>query len=137
MPKVSFLMASAYCEWVFGIQTNTARKIHRSDHTEGRLTTAPSGCCVRKGTPDGTSTPQSRQFVVPRGAMCRKPGSVMCATDRASNETRLHSPQHRNSVRTVPVRPDNGLLDPRDDAKDGPEEDLLSSRRRARGHSHR
>jgi hypothetical protein len=28
--------------------------------------------------------------------MCRKPGSVMCATDRASNETRLHSPQHRN-----------------------------------------
>ena len=49
MPKVSFRMASAYCEWVFGVQTNTERKIHRSDHTEGRLTTAPSGCCVRKG----------------------------------------------------------------------------------------
>src|SRR3979409_1123127 len=50
MPKVSFRMASASRESVFGVQTNTARKIHRSDHTEGRLTTAPSGCCVRKGT---------------------------------------------------------------------------------------
>src|ERR1700737_4891926 len=37
MPKVSFRMASAYRQWVFGVQTNTARKIHRSDHTEGRL----------------------------------------------------------------------------------------------------
>jgi hypothetical protein len=53
MPKVSFRMASASRESVFGVQTNTARKIHRSDHTEGRLTTAPSGCCVRKGTPTG------------------------------------------------------------------------------------
>jgi hypothetical protein len=50
MPQVSFRMASASRESVFGVQTNTARKIHRSDHTEGRLTTAPSGCCVRKGT---------------------------------------------------------------------------------------
>jgi hypothetical protein len=49
MPKVSFRMASACRESVFGVQTNTARKIHRSDHTEDRLT-APSGCCVRKGT---------------------------------------------------------------------------------------
>src|SRR3979409_1497203 len=54
MPKVSFRMASASRESVFGVQTNTARKIHRSDHTEGRLTTAPSGCCVRKGTVNGT-----------------------------------------------------------------------------------
>src|SRR5712692_6261599 len=54
MPKVSFRMASAYREWLFGVPTNTARKIHRSDHTEGRLTTAPSGCCVRKGTVTGT-----------------------------------------------------------------------------------
>src|SRR6266545_2876111 len=54
MPKVSFRMASASRESVFGVQTNTARKIHRSDHTEGRLTTAPSGCCVRKGTSTGT-----------------------------------------------------------------------------------
>jgi hypothetical protein len=51
---------------------------------------------VPQRTPNGTSTPQSRRFVAPRGAMCRKPGSVMCAADRASNETRLHSPQHRN-----------------------------------------
>src|SRR5919204_5921559 len=53
MPKVSFRMASASRESVFGVQTNTARKIHRSDHTEGRLTTASSGCCVRKGTLTG------------------------------------------------------------------------------------
>src|SRR5687768_12897961 len=53
MPKVSFRMASASRESVLGAQTNTARKIHRSDHTEGRLTTAPSGCCVRKGTLTG------------------------------------------------------------------------------------
>src|SRR5918996_4416165 len=53
MPKVSFRMASASRESVFGVQTNTARKIHRSDHTEDRLTTAPSGCCVRKRTLTG------------------------------------------------------------------------------------
>src|SRR6266496_4199905 len=53
MPKVSFRMASASRESVLGVQINTARKIHRSDHTEGRLTTAPSGCCVRKGTSTG------------------------------------------------------------------------------------
>jgi len=40
MPKVSFRMASASRESVFGVQTNTARKIHRSDHTEGRLTSS-------------------------------------------------------------------------------------------------
>ncbi|MCA1696991.1 MAG: hypothetical protein LC749_20985, partial [Actinobacteria bacterium] len=56
MPKVSFRMASASRESVFGVQTNTARKIHRSDHTEDRLTTAPSGCRVRKGTITGTSS---------------------------------------------------------------------------------
>jgi hypothetical protein len=51
MPKVSFRMASASRESVFGVQTSTARKNHRSGHTEARLTTTPSGCCVRKGTP--------------------------------------------------------------------------------------
>src|SRR5438093_2737734 len=66
MPKVSFRMASAYCEWVFGVQTNTARKIHRSDHTEGRLTTAPSGCCVRKGTVTGTRRASSTAAEPPR-----------------------------------------------------------------------
>src|SRR3712207_3583846 len=53
MAKVSFRMASVSRESVFGVQTNTAREIHRSDHTEGRLTTAPSGCCVGKGTLTG------------------------------------------------------------------------------------
>ena len=36
MPKVSFRMASACRESVFGVQTNTARNC-RSDHTESRL----------------------------------------------------------------------------------------------------
>jgi hypothetical protein len=49
-------MASASRESVFGVQTNTARKIHRSDHTEGRLTTAPSGCCVGREHTGHTST---------------------------------------------------------------------------------
>ncbi len=66
MPKVSFRMASASHEWVFGVQTNTARKIHRSDHTEGRLTTAPSGCCVRKGTVTGTRRASSTAAEPPR-----------------------------------------------------------------------
>ena len=39
----------------FGVQTSTARKNHRSGHTEGRLTTTPSGRYVRKGTPCGHS----------------------------------------------------------------------------------
>src|ERR671920_1497854 len=57
MPKVSFRMASASRESVFGVQTSTARKNHRSGHTEGRLTTTPSGCCVRKGPPYAHPTP--------------------------------------------------------------------------------
>jgi hypothetical protein len=39
MPKVSFRIPSASREPVFGVQTNTAQKIHRSEHTEDRLTT--------------------------------------------------------------------------------------------------
>src|SRR4051794_25885487 len=54
MPKVSFRMASVSRESAFGVETNTARKIDRSGHAEGRLTTAPSGCCLRDGTPLGT-----------------------------------------------------------------------------------
>lgn len=37
MAKASFRMASASRESVFGAQTNTAQRIHRSDYTEGRL----------------------------------------------------------------------------------------------------
>src|SRR5215217_6359727 len=78
MPKVSFRMASASRESVFGVQTNTARKIDRSDHTEGRLTTAPSGCCVRKGTRYGdVQGVRSRQPTVSRrGSACGHRWSV-------------------------------------------------------------
>src|SRR3954470_9762825 len=53
MPKVSFRMASASRESVFDVQTSRAPKNHRSGHTEGQLTTTPSGCCVRKGPSTG------------------------------------------------------------------------------------
>ena len=55
MAKVSFRIALASRESVFDVQTSTTRKNHRSGHSEGRLTTTPSGCCVRKGTPCGRS----------------------------------------------------------------------------------
>src|SRR4051812_23725517 len=58
MPKVSFRMASASRESVLGVQTSTTRKNHRSGHTEGRFTTTPSGCCVRKGTGGGRGWPR-------------------------------------------------------------------------------
>src|SRR5215217_2655076 len=64
MAKVSFRMASASRESVFGVQTSTARKNHRSGHTEGRVTTTPSGCCVRKGTPCGHSACTRAPFPV-------------------------------------------------------------------------
>src|SRR5205807_1821863 len=53
--KGQFPHGVASGESVFGVQTNTARKTLRSDHTEGRLITAPSGSCVRKGTPNGNA----------------------------------------------------------------------------------
>src|SRR4051794_37274585 len=46
MPKVSFRMASASRESVFGVQTSTARKVHRSDHTEGPDSPRRSGCNI-------------------------------------------------------------------------------------------
>src|SRR5438045_9763673 len=87
MPKVSFRMASASRESVFGVQTNTARKIHRSDHTEDRLTTAPSGCCVRKGTTSGTRIVPRRHVVDADPRVSRKGGSVKRVGDGAKNGT--------------------------------------------------
>ncbi|HSH32956.1 MAG TPA: hypothetical protein VLB31_05005, partial [Actinomycetota bacterium] len=52
MPKVSFRMASASRESVFDVQTSTARKNHRSDHTEDQLTTTPSRVLRTEGTLD-------------------------------------------------------------------------------------
>src|SRR5918992_6365843 len=95
MPKVSFRMASASRKSVFGVQTNTARKIHRSDYTEGRLTTAPSGCCVRKGTPCGHFAcirPPFPEEPVPR--VPQHPPDEMPdegATTGRSHDARLHA----------------------------------------------
>src|ERR671920_1763327 len=87
MPKVNFRMASTSRESVFGVQTNTAREIHRSDHTEGRLTTAPSGCCVRK-EPVADTPPRygalSRRC---RHRVSRKTRPVRCRSDGASTGT--------------------------------------------------
>jgi hypothetical protein len=84
MPKVSFRMASASRESVFGVQTNTARKVHRSDH-EGRLTTAPSGCCVRKGTSTGTRRASKTAADLSRAHLLVSPAPVLCLGDRALN----------------------------------------------------
>jgi hypothetical protein len=95
MPKVSFRMASASRESVFGVQTNTARKIHRSDHTEGRLTTAPSGCCLRKGTPCGHFACIRPPFPVePVPRVPQHPPDEMPdegATTGTSHDARLHA----------------------------------------------
>src|SRR5450631_4308998 len=89
MPKVSFRMASASRESVFGVQTNTARKIHRSDHTEGRLTTAPSGCCVRKGT---SYENVAGQGVTARGSVGRpRPERIPSHVRHAAHVSRLRS----------------------------------------------
>ena len=57
MAKVSFRMVSASRKSVFGVPTTTARKNHRSGDTEGQLSTKPSRCSVRKGTPTARSLP--------------------------------------------------------------------------------
>src|ERR671920_2627004 len=87
MAKVSFRMASASRESVFGVQTNTARKIHRSDHTEGRLTTAPSGCCVRKGTVADTPPRYGALSRRCRHRVSRKTRPVRCRSDGAATGT--------------------------------------------------
>ena len=85
--KVSFRTASASGESVFGVQTNAARKIHRSDHTEGPLTTAPSGCCVRKGTRCGHSASIWRLVAAVSAPVSRKTRPVRCRSDGASTGT--------------------------------------------------
>src|SRR2546427_4795979 len=84
MPKVSFRTASAYREWVFGVQTNTARKIHRSDHTEGRLTTAKR--MLRTEGNGHRHTPSVQHSCgAPEGARSRKPRPLLCLGSRALN----------------------------------------------------
>src|SRR5437588_5367501 len=60
MPKVSFRMASASRESVFGVQTSTARKNNRSGHTEGWLTTSRSN-------PANSLTHDTRDLVLGAG----------------------------------------------------------------------
>ncbi len=108
MPKVSFRMASASRESVFGVQTNTARKIHRSDHTEGRLTTTPSGCCVRKGTPCGHSACIREPFPVEAAPRVPQHPPDECpirgATTGTTHDGRLHASERagRQLLRSCP-----------------------------------
>src|SRR5207245_2518328 len=83
MPKVSFRMASAYRERVFGVQTNTARKIHRSDHTEGRLTTAPSVGVARCPVTERLVGSDAVVDVAEAGGLHRKRSAVIdgCAVE--------------------------------------------------------
>jgi len=50
-----------------GVQTDTARNIHRSDHTERRLPTAPRGCCVRKATGTGANEQRGPLLLIAGG----------------------------------------------------------------------
>jgi hypothetical protein len=86
MPKVSFRMASASRESVFGVQTNTARKIHRSDHTVGRLTTTPSGCCVRKGRATGDQGSFGRQSVAHRSDPAAGSGNLFAGVQPETSD---------------------------------------------------
>jgi hypothetical protein len=54
-------------ESVLGVQTDTARNIHRSDHTERRLPTAPRGCCVRKATGTGANEQRGPLLLIAGG----------------------------------------------------------------------
>src|ERR1700694_2458662 len=91
MPKVSFRMAPASRESVFGVQTSTARKNHRSGHTEGRLTTTPSGCCVRKGTPVGHSACIRAPFPVEAVPLVPQPPPHEMPDDGATTATSHHA----------------------------------------------
>src|SRR3954447_4171209 len=108
MPKVSFRMASASRESVFGVQTNTARKIHRSDHTEDRLTPAPSGCCVRKGTLSDTpgGKPSRLTTLRPKQARARqrarRPHLVLKREAGVSRLTPLHRHTSPNEAYGTP-----------------------------------
>src|SRR4029450_6896115 len=108
MPKVSFRMASVSRESVFGVQTNTARKTHRSDHTEGRLTTAPSGCCVRKGAAYGCGaaepTDNARSYVVSgRAARARFEPVRRCRARGDAAKEQLEQTAHELRARSRPA----------------------------------
>src|SRR6266699_2490793 len=85
MPKVSFRMASASREWVFGVQTNTARKNssvrpHRGpvDHRAKRM--------LRTEGNGHRHTPSVQHSCgAPEGARSRKPRPVLCLGNRALN----------------------------------------------------
>jgi hypothetical protein len=66
----------------------------------GRFSCSRRGKAVDIGA---CSARRSAESVARQGRSRRKPGSVMCATDRASNETR-HSPQHRKTYRPCTTR---------------------------------
>jgi hypothetical protein len=59
-------MAPAFRESVFGVQTNTGAEIHRSDHTEGRLTTVLRAFVIVLPTVLGTLYRASRRPIAER-----------------------------------------------------------------------
>ena len=61
MPKVSFRMASASRVGIRRTDQHGAEK-SSSGHTERRLTTTPSGCCIREGTTSGTQAGSSTRL---------------------------------------------------------------------------
>src|SRR4051794_36832531 len=88
MPKVSFRMASASCESVFGVRTSTARKSHRSDHIEGRFDHTRQADAAYGREPVADTRPRygalSRRC---RHRVSRKTRPVRCRSDGASTGT--------------------------------------------------
>src|SRR5215217_6077271 len=114
MPKVSFRMASASRESAFGVQTTTSRKIARSGHTEDRLTTAPSGCCVRKGSIFGADSWR----LATAGALSRRgSGAGRRRLRLEETQMRVRMTRNRFACRLVPWAPEEGEVEAASDAQ--------------------
>jgi hypothetical protein len=86
-----------------GVQTSTARKNHRSGHTEGRLTTTPSGCRVRKGIPCGHSACRREPFPVEAAPRVPQHSPDEGATTGTTHDARLHASERAG--RPTPALP--------------------------------
>src|SRR4051812_16305409 len=96
MAKTSLRMASVSREPVFDVQTSRTRKIHRSGHTEGRLTTTPSRCTLdatfRRQRPDVSTREPTRQTF--SSSLCNAPFAapelLACHPNRCGSHWVLH-----------------------------------------------
>src|SRR5512132_3325561 len=101
MPKVSFRMASASRVGIRRTDQHGAEKSSVS-HTEGRLTTTPSGCCVRKGSPCGHSACIRAPFPVEAAPRVPQHPPDECPM-RGDNRDNTRRPPSRERARRPPT----------------------------------